>query len=79
MMEILGIVKYVESNKKAKIISDDGEFFLLNGTDSSGYYTDVNYKSAVDVLKLRRYSDGDPLHIKGRKIDNDHINIEEFL
>lgn len=79
MVEISGTIKYVERSQKAKIISNDGEFFLLNGTDASGYYTEENYKSAVAVLKFRGYSGGDHIHLKGRKIDDDHIEIEEIL
>jgi hypothetical protein len=79
MVEISGTIKYVDRSQKAKIISNDGEFFLLNGTDASGYYTEANYKSAVAVLKFRGYSGGDHIHLKGRKIEDDHIEIEEIL
>ena len=79
MVEISGTIKYVDRSEKVKIISNDGESFLLNGTDASGYYTEVNYKSAVAVLKFRGYSGGDHIHLKGRKIDDDHIEIEEIL
>ena len=79
MVDISGIIKYVHRSERAKIISNDGEFYLLNGTDASGYYNEANYKSAVAVLKFRGYSGGDHIHLKGRKIDDDHIEIEEIL